>query len=70
MTLIHKLDLDMVEMYLHAKNEFSVKGFKSYSLNRQTDRQTNRQTDMTENITYPHTQVVKIMVNLNTVNSK
>ena len=26
----------------------------------QTDRQTHRQTDMTENITYPHTQVVTI----------
>ena len=41
-----------------------VKGFKSYSLNRQKhrqiDRQTHRQTDTTENITYPHTRVVTI----------
>ena len=45
MTLILKLDLDMVKMYLHTKNEvFYVKGFKIYSLNRQTDRQTDTQT--------------------------
>ena len=55
MTLILKLDLDMVKMYLHAKKwGFHVKGFKSYSLNRQT----HSQTDMTENITYLDTQVV------------
>ena len=49
-----------------------MKGFKSYRMNRhihrdgrmdgwtdrQTHRQTDTQTDMTENITYPHTQVV------------
>ena len=33
-----------------------MKGFKSYSLNKKTDRQT----DMTENITYPLMRVVKI----------
>ena len=42
MTLILKLDLDMVKMYLQAKNE--VKRFKSYSLNRQKHRQTDTQT--------------------------
>ena len=53
MTLILKLDLDMVKMYLHAKKwGFHVKGFKSYSLNRQT----HSQTDMTENITYLDTR--------------
>ena len=75
MTLILKLGLDIVKMYLHTKNEVSMSR-KNYSLNRQkhgqtdrntdrqtekwTDRQTetDRQTDMTENITYPHTQVV------------
>ena len=35
-----------------------MKGFKSYSLNKQIDRQTDRQTDMTENIINPQTQVV------------
>ena len=36
MTLILKLDLDMIKMYLHTKNEVSVKWFISYSLNEQT----------------------------------
>ena len=44
-----------------------MKRFKSYSLNRQTHRRTDRQTDRrtdgqtdtTENITYPHSRVVK-----------
>ena len=47
MTLILKLDLDMVKMYLHSekKRSFYVKGFKSYSLNRQKHRQTDTQTD-------------------------
>ena len=48
MTLILKLDLDMVKMYLHARSSY-VKQIKSYSLNRQTHRRTdgqmNRQTD-------------------------
>ena len=53
MTLILKLDLDMVKMYLHTKNgSFYVKWFKSYSLNRQkhrhTDTQTHRQIGMTK----------------------
>ena len=65
MTLILKLDLDMVKMYLHTKKwSFCVKGFKSYSLNRQkhrqTDTHTHTHTDMTENITYLHTRVVKM----------
>ena len=74
MTLILKLDLDMVKMYLHTKNEVSMlRGSKSIAwtdrqtdthtqihtqTDRHTDRQTDRQTDMTENITYPHTRVV------------
>ena len=45
MTFILKLDLDMVKMYMHTKN-FYVKGFKSYSLNRQKSRQTDRQIDI------------------------
>ena len=57
-TLILKLDLDMVKMYLYTKNEVYVKQFKSYSLNRQT----HRHTEMTENIAYPHTRVVIIIL--------
>ena len=72
-----KFALDMVKMYLHTKNEVSMsRGSKvTYKTDRNTDRQTDRQTDrhthtqthththtdMTENITYPHTRVVKII---------
>ena len=35
-----------------------MKGFKSYSLNKDTDRHTH--SDATENITYPYTRVVNI----------
>ena len=53
MTLILKFDKDMVKMSQHMKKgTFYVKGFKSYSLNRQTDRQHG-------NITFPQIQVVK-----------
>ena len=66
MTLKLKLDLDMVKMYLHTKNEVSMsRGSKviawtGRNTNRHTDRQMDRQTDMTENITYPHMWVVII----------
>ena len=62
MTLILKLDLDMVKMYLHTKNEVSLlRGPKVIAwTDRNTDTQTDTQTDMTENITYPHTRVVMI----------
>ena len=43
LTLILELDLDMVKIYLHIKNEVYVKWLKSYSLNRQTDGQTDGQ---------------------------
>ena len=55
MTLVLTLDLDMIKMYHHTKNEVSVMAFKSYSLYRHTDRQTHRQY---ENITFPHTRAV------------
>ena len=43
----------------YQKWSFYVKGSKIIAwTDRNTDRQTDRQTDMTENITYPHTQVV------------
>ena len=62
MTLILKLDLGMVKVYLHTKIEVSrARGSKVIAwTDRNTDRQTDRQTDKTENITYPHTRVVKI----------
>ena len=73
MTLILKLDLDMNKYTCIPKMKFLCQQFKSYSLNRQkhrqtdrhththTHRQTHRQTDRHDwNITYPHTQVVKM----------
>ena len=43
MTLVLKLDLDIIKMYVCTKNE--VQQFKSYHLNRHTDRQMDRQMD-------------------------
>ena len=62
MTLILKLDLGMVNIYLHTKNEVSmsrVQKLQPEQTETQTDTQTHRHTDMTENITYLHTRVVK-----------
>ena len=64
MTLILKLDLDMVKMYLHTKNEVSMSRGSKEQTETQKDRKTHRQTDMTENITYPHTRVVTMLVSL------
>ena len=69
MTLILKLYLDMVMMYLHTKNEVSMSSGSKVIVctgghtDRQTDTdiQTDTQTEMTENITYPHTRVVNIL---------
>ena len=55
MTLILKLDLDMVKTYLHTKNEVSMWWGSKVIV--WTDRNIYRHTDMTENITYPHTHV-------------
>ena len=57
MSLIFKLGLDMVKMYLHTKSLY-VKQLKGYSLNKWTHRHTDTHADMTGNITYPHTWVV------------
>ena len=62
MTLILKLDLDMVKMYLHTKNEVSMSRGSKVIVIACTDRQTDRHTDMTKNITYPHTRVVRSVV--------
>ena len=49
MTLILKVDLNMVKMYLYTKNEVSMsRGSKVIArrdINTKTDRQTHRQTD-------------------------
>ena len=60
MTLVLKLDLDMVKMYHHTKNEVSLS--RHSKVIACTDRQTHRQY---ENITFPHTQAV-INKNFNT----
>ena len=52
MTLMLKLDLDMVKMYPHTKN-FYVKCFKSYNQDRQTHTQADRHIDTH---THTHTQ--------------
>ena len=60
MTLILKLDLDIVQMYLYTKNEVSI--WSSSKVLAWTDihidRQMDRQTDMIENITNPDLRVV------------
>ena len=63
MTLILKFDLDMVKMYHHTKNEVSMS--RHSKVIAQTDTQTDTHTDrhthrQYENITFPHTWVVKI----------
>jgi len=47
MTFIYELDLDMVEKYLHVKNEVnrSIGSKVIIRKDRQTDRQTDRHTD-------------------------
>ena len=55
MTLILKLDLDIVQIYLHAKNE--IPGEKAKKVMARRDRRTDIQPDTNENITYPHSRV-------------
>ena len=57
MTLILKLNVDMVKMYLHIKNEVSI----SSGSKTQTDRHTDTQRDMSENITYPGGNEIKVL---------
>ena len=52
MTLILKLDLDMVKMYPYTKNE--IPSYSSSKVIAQTDTQT----DSTEIIAYPHMRMV------------
>ena len=63
MTSMFKLDLDMVEMYLHTKMKFlAIACQKLYpeQTDRQTDTHTHTHTDLTEIITSPHTRMVNI----------
>ena len=57
MTLILKLDLDMVKMYHHTKNEVSMSRHSNVmaQIDTQTDRYTHRQY---ENMNFPHTWAV------------
>ena len=56
MTLILKLDLDMVKMYLYTEDEVPSYGSSKVIAwtDTQIDRHTDRQTDLSEIITYPH----------------
>ena len=57
MTLIYELDLDIMEMYLYAKNE--VPSSKHSKVIARTDGQTDRQTDrQTDTHTHTHTQTL------------
>ena len=60
MTLILKLDLDMVKMYLYSENEIHSVAVQKFQPE-QTDTQTDRQTDLIEIITCPHTWKVIIL---------
>ena len=54
--LVLKLDLDMVKMYHHAKNEVSMS--RHSKVTARTDRQTDKTQRHYENFTFPHTQAV------------
>ena len=61
MALTLKLDLDIVKMYHHTKNEVSMS--RHSKVIACTDRQTHRQTQIRrqyESIIFPHMRVVKI----------
>ena len=77
MTLILKLDLDMVKMYLHTKKEVSMSrgskviAFTDRNTDRHTDRHTERQTHRhAKNITYLHTWVAMMSHNQLTLEHK
>ena len=62
MSLVLQLDLDILEMYQHTKNEVSMSRHSkviALQTDRQTDTHTHRHTRY-ENITFPHTQTVNI----------
>ena len=55
MTLVLKLDLEMIMMYYHTKNEVSMSGHSKVIHRTDTQTQTHRQY---ENITFPYTRTV------------
>ena len=59
-TLVSKLDQDIVRYHLHAKIE--VLGSSSSNVLAQTETNTYRQADVSENITYAHLRMVKIWI--------
>jgi len=59
MTLIYKLDLDILKMYLPCKKEvLRSRLLKAGAQTGYSDRQTDRQADVTRCINTPHLQVV------------
>ena len=75
MTLILKLDLDIVKMYLHTKNEVSMSSSSKKVIaeqietqtDRHTDRQTHRQTDtQTHRQTHRQTDMTENITYLHT----
>ena len=62
-TLVLKLDLDIVKIYLYILNEVTSSSGSMLWLE-QTDRQTDRQTDLTEVITYSYERIIKLYLHL------
>ena len=62
MALILKLDLDIVKMYHHTKNEVSMS--TASKVIAWTDRHTHTHTHTTKTLPLPHTREVKINVTL------
>ena len=64
MTLILKLDLDMVKMYHHIKNEVSMLNASKViaRTDTQTDTHTQRQIDTTKTLPLPHTREVTMFI--------
>ena len=61
MTLILKLDLDMVKMYHHIKNEVSMSTGSKVIAQTDTHRQTDTHTDTTKTLPLPHTREVTML---------
>ena len=69
MTLILKLDLDIVKMYHHTKNEVSMSTASKViaqtdthtQIDTQTDRHTHTHTDTMKTLPLPHTREVNMM---------
>ena len=69
MTLILKLDLDMIKMYHHTKNEVSMSRHSKVIAQTETETQTDRQTHthrqthrQHNNITFPYSRAVKMSI--------